>query len=74
MRDRATGKGRGFGFVKMQFANKDQAQDKKKELLDINSDMKRGHIINNKKVDVKSADDYVKPMQNQPQVTGGTPK
>ena len=29
---------------------------------------------NNKKVDVKSADDYVKPMQNQPQVTGGTPK
>jgi RNA-binding protein Musashi len=23
MRDRATGKGRGFGFVKMQFANKD---------------------------------------------------
>jgi hypothetical protein len=24
--------------------------------------MSRGHIINNKKVDVKSADDYIKPQ------------
>jgi len=65
MRDRVTGKGRGFGFVKMQFANKDKAQEKKKELMSINSDLSRGHIINNKKVDVKSADDYVKPPSAQ---------
>ena len=46
----------------MQFADKEKAQDKKRELLSINSDMSRGHIINNKKVDVKSADDYIKPQ------------
>lgn len=61
MRDKHTQRGRGFGFVKMQFTDQGQAQDNKDRLLKINGDHSRGHIINNKKVDVKSADDYIKP-------------
>lgn len=60
MRDRNTNRGRGFGFVKMQFENRDKAQENKIKLLRINVEGK-GHIINDKRVDVKSADDYVKP-------------
>ena len=65
MRDRHTNKGRGFGFVKMRFENKDKAQTNKQALLNINNDPDQGHIINDKRVDVKSADDYVKPQPGQ---------
>jgi RNA recognition motif-containing protein len=61
MRDRTTQRGRGFGFVKMQFENKEKAQENKLRLLSINSDRDTGHYINDKRVDCKSADDYVKP-------------
>jgi RNA recognition motif-containing protein len=61
MRDRATGRGRGFGFVKMQFENKEKAAENKMKLLAINSDRDSGHYINDKRVDCKSADDFVKP-------------
>ena len=66
MRDRTTGRGRGFGFVKMQFENKDKAQENKMKLLAINSDRDNGHFINEKRVDVKSADDFVKPQGQDP--------
>ena len=56
MRDRVTQRGRGFGFVKMQFENKEKAQDGKQKILETNAG--KGHFINEKKVDVKSADDY----------------
>jgi hypothetical protein len=56
MRDRVTQRGRGFGFVKMQFENKEKAQDGKQKILETNAS--KGHFINEKKVDVKSADDY----------------
>lgn len=45
----------------MQFENKDKAQENKMKILGINS-RQSGHVINDKKVDVKSADDYVKPQ------------
>lgn len=45
----------------MQFENKEKAQENKLKLLSINSDRDSGHYINDKRVDVKSADDYVKP-------------
>ena len=61
MRDKQTGRGRGFGFVKMQFENKELAQENKFKLVSINKDEQRGHWINEKRVDVKSADDYQKP-------------
>jgi len=41
--------------------------------LKINGDHSRGHIINNKKVDVKSADDYIKPPMSQGQQPGMNP-
>ena len=56
MRDRATGKGRGFGFVKMKFNDEDEALKVKEQILDINAT--DGHYILEKKVDVKSADDF----------------
>lgn len=66
MRDRQSQRGRGFGFVKMRFDNKDVAQENKNKLLSINCrNPNDGHKINNKVVDVKSADDYVKPQQGQ---------
>ena len=58
MRDRQTQRGRGFGFVKMQFENLARAQEMKVMLLEINK--RQGHVINDKIVDVKSADDYKK--------------
>lgn len=64
MRDRQTNRGRGFGFVKMQFENRDKAQENKYRLLKINAEGK-GHMINDKRVDVKSADDYIKPQPGQ---------
>ena len=71
MRDRTTQRGRGFGFVKMQFENKEKAQENKLKLLSINSDRDSGHYINDKRVDVKSADDYVKPQMGGPGDQGG---
>ena len=40
----------------MQFENKEKAQDGKQKILETNAG--KGHFINEKKVDVKSADDY----------------
>ena len=34
--------------------------------MSINSDPDKGHLINSKRVDVKSADDYIKPQPGQP--------
>lgn len=56
MRDKATMRGRGFGFVKMTFTDEDQAQQMKEKILAQN--VIGGHYILDKKVDVKSADDY----------------
>lgn len=58
MRDRATQRGRGFGFVKLHYETKEQANELKTKLIDLN--MRQGHVINDKVVDVKSADDYKK--------------
>lgn len=55
MRDKATGRGRGFGFVRMIFKDEDEAQKMKEIILQNN---KKGHVILDKKVDVKSADEY----------------
>ena len=63
MRDRQTQRGRGFGFVKMQFDSQNKAQEIKSALIDVNK--RQGHVINDKIVDVKSADDYKKDP-NQP--------
>jgi GTP-binding protein EngB required for normal cell division len=60
MRDKNTGRGRGFGFVKMAFNDEDEAQKMKEYIIDINKDTKGGHKILDKRVDVKSADDYIK--------------
>lgn len=66
MRDRQTQRGRGFGFVKMRFESKESAQENKMKLLSAHfSNPTEGHKINGKLVDVKSADDYVKPMPGQ---------
>jgi len=56
MRDRATGRGRGFGFVLVSFTDEDEAKDKKEAIL--NRNFENGHFILDKRVDVKSADDY----------------
>jgi len=37
MREKQTQRGRGFGFVKMQFENKEKALENKTKLLAINS-------------------------------------
>lgn len=62
MRDKQTLRGRGFGFVKMQFENQEKAQYHKQKMVNINKDKSQGHFINDKRVDVKSADDYIKPL------------
>jgi len=56
MRDKATGRGRGFGFVLVSFADESEAIDAKQQILQQNRD--KGHFIMEKRVDVKSADDY----------------
>ena len=61
MRERDTNKGRGFGFVKMRFENREKALDGKQKIIDKINISSEGHIINGKRVDVKSADDYTKP-------------
>lgn len=61
MRDKHTQRGRGFGFIKMQFDNKEKAKENKDKILGFNRSS-NGHVINDKKVDVKCADTYVKPL------------
>lgn len=56
MRDRATQRGRGFGFVLVAFTDEEEAVVKKQEILGKNK--LDGHFILDKRVDVKSADDY----------------
>jgi RNA recognition motif-containing protein len=56
MRDRATQRGRGFGFVLVAFKDEEEAIAGKDEILGINKG--KGHYILDKRVDVKSADDY----------------
>lgn len=56
MRDKITQRGRGFGFVLMAFNDEDDAQDAKLKILEKNRG--GGHFVLDKRVDVKSADDY----------------
>jgi hypothetical protein len=56
MRDKATGRGRGFGFVLVSFQDEQGAIDAKQRILNVNRNP--GHFILEKRVDVKSADDY----------------
>jgi hypothetical protein len=56
MRDRATQRGRGFGFVLVQFTDEEAAKTGKQDIL--NKNKGEGHFILDKRVDVKSADDY----------------
>lgn len=56
MRDRATQRGRGFGFVLVSFTDEQGAKIGKERILMVNST--EGHFILEKRVDVKSADDY----------------
>lgn len=58
MRDRATGRGRGFGFVLVSAKDEQDAVNVKERVLDCNKH--NGHFILEKRVDVKSADDYQK--------------
>lgn len=58
MRDKATGRGRGFGFVLVSFKDEAQAIEMKASILQKNRNP--GHFILEKRVDVKSADDYQK--------------
>ena len=73
MRDKATGRGRGFGFVRMVLQDDDEATRIKDKIIYQNS--KEGHYILDKKVDVKSADDYqgktTNPMHHAPPMGGG---
>jgi len=63
MRDKLTMRGRGFGFVKMAFKDEEEAQKMKEQILSQNE--YQGHFILEKKVDVKSADDYQGKTQGQ---------
>lgn len=56
MREKTTGRGRGFGFVRMIFKDEDEAQAVKEQIIKQNQTS--GHFLMDKKVDVKSADDY----------------
>ena len=56
MRDKITQRGRGFGFVLLTFGDEDEAQSAKDKILGKNRT--GGHFVLDKRVDVKSADDY----------------
>lgn len=56
MRDKQTGRGRGFGFVRLIYNDEEEADTYKDKILTQNKDP--GHFILEKKVDVKSADDH----------------
>ena len=58
MRDKITQRGRGFGFVLLSFGDEDEAQEAKQKILQKNQNRAEGHFILDKRVDVKSADDY----------------
>ena len=58
MRDKATGRCRGFGFVLVSFRDEQHAIEMKQVIL--NKNRNPGHFILEKRVDVKSADDYQK--------------
>lgn len=45
----------------MQFPTRESAMENQKKIVDINNDANKGHWINDKRVDVKSTEDYVKP-------------
>jgi hypothetical protein len=64
MRDRATQRGRGFGFVLVSFTDEEGAKVGKNRILMVNST--EGHFILDKRVDVKSADDYTGKGQGPP--------
>lgn len=58
MRDKATGRGRGFGFILLTLPDEAKALQAKFDILTRNK--QPGHFIQDKRVDVKSADDYQK--------------
>jgi hypothetical protein len=55
----------------MQFESREKAMENQAKIVDLNLDPNKGHWINDKRVDVKSTDDYIKPPPGQKQVRSG---